>query len=98
MRKFLVLMLASMSVMLLGVHAAVAQGTMKTEVGDGEGALDIVAWVGYVERGDTDKSYDWVTGFEADTGCKVNVKVAATSDRADPVISTSADSSPAASS
>ncbi len=80
MRKFLVLMLAVMAVMLLGVHATVAQGTMKTEVGDGEGELDIVAWVGYIERGDNDKNYDWVTGFEADTGCKVNVKVAATSD------------------
>ena len=35
---------------------------------------------GYVERGATDKSYDWVTGFEKQTGCKVNVKTAATSD------------------
>ncbi len=50
--------------------------------GDGklEGALDIVAWTGYIERGETDKSYDWVTQFEKDTGCKVNVKTAATSD------------------
>jgi putative spermidine/putrescine transport system substrate-binding protein len=39
-----------------------------------------VAWAGYIERGETDKSYDWVTGFERDTGCKVSVKVAATSD------------------
>jgi putative spermidine/putrescine transport system substrate-binding protein len=45
-----------------------------------EGALDIVAWPGYIERGESDKAYDWVTQFEADTGCKVNVKVAATSD------------------
>ena len=50
------------------------------EVGKGEGAVDIVAWAGYVERGDTDKAYDWVTDFEAKTGCKVNVKTAATSD------------------
>ena len=48
--------------------------------GDLEGQLDIVAWPGYVERGDTDKSYDWVTGFERETGCKVNVKTAGTSD------------------
>src|SRR5262249_7749814 len=33
-----------------------------------------------VERGETDKNYDWVTQFEKDTGCKVNVKTAATSD------------------
>ncbi len=45
-----------------------------------EGQLNIVAWPGYVERGDSDKSYDWVTGFEKETGCKVNVKTAATSD------------------
>jgi putative spermidine/putrescine transport system substrate-binding protein len=53
---------------------------MKTEVGEGEGALDIVAWAGYIERGETDKNFDWVTKFEADTGCKVTVKTAATSD------------------
>jgi hypothetical protein len=31
-----------------------------------EGELDIVAWPGYIERGETDKAYDWVTAFEAD--------------------------------
>ncbi len=50
------------------------------ELGPGEGAVNIVAWAGYVERGDTDKSYDWVTGFEKESGCKVSVKTAATSD------------------
>ncbi|MBF8754714.1 putative ABC transporter substrate-binding protein YdcS [Pseudomonas guariconensis] len=49
-------------------------------VGDGEGRLDIVAWPGYIERGESDKAYDWVTGFEKQTGCKVSVKTAATSD------------------
>jgi len=53
---------------------------MKTEIGAGEGEVAIVAWAGYIERGDTDKSYDWVTDFEAKTGCKVTVKTAATSD------------------
>ncbi|WP_421187548.1 ABC transporter substrate-binding protein [Aeromonas sanarellii] len=51
-----------------------------TSLGEGEGQLNIVAWAGYVERGETDKNYDWVTGFEKETGCKVNVKTAATSD------------------
>ncbi|HWO25538.1 MAG TPA: ABC transporter substrate-binding protein [Kofleriaceae bacterium] len=46
----------------------------------GEGQLDIIAWPGYIERGESDKAYDWVTKFEQDTGCKVNVKTAATSD------------------
>jgi putative spermidine/putrescine transport system substrate-binding protein len=45
-----------------------------------EGQVDIVAWPGYLERGATDKAYDWVSKFETDTGCKVNVKTAGTSD------------------
>jgi putative spermidine/putrescine transport system substrate-binding protein len=53
---------------------------MITKVGPGEGALNIVAWPGYVERGESDKAYDWVTKFEAQTGCKVSVKTANTSD------------------
>ncbi len=55
------------------------RGPLK-EVGPGEGALSIVAWAGYIERGETDPAYDWVTKFEKDTGCIVSVKVAATSD------------------
>ena len=57
-----------------------AAGGPIQKLGDGEGELSIVAWAGYVERGETDPNYDWVTTFEADTGCKVNVKTAATSD------------------
>jgi putative spermidine/putrescine transport system substrate-binding protein len=49
-------------------------------IGEGEGEVSIVAWAGYIERGETDPAYDWVTEFEESTGCKVNVKVAATSD------------------
>ncbi len=49
-------------------------------LGAGEGRLDIVAWPGYIERGESDKAYDWVTEFEKETGCKVSVKTAATSD------------------
>lgn len=49
-------------------------------VGKGEGRLNIIAWAGYIERGKTDKAYDWTTGFEKSTGCMVNVKTAATSD------------------
>jgi putative spermidine/putrescine transport system substrate-binding protein len=50
------------------------------KVGKGEGKVDIVAWAGYIERGATDKKFDWVTDFEAKTGCKVTVKTAGTSD------------------
>lgn len=57
------------------MHPAVAESNPAME-----GALDIVAWPGYIERGETDAKYDWVTPFEQQTGCKVSVKVAATSD------------------
>ncbi|TIC81209.1 ABC transporter substrate-binding protein [Crenobacter intestini] len=50
------------------------------KLGAPEGRLDIIAWPGYIENGSTDKGYDWVTPFEKATGCKVNVKTAATSD------------------
>ncbi|MCX7302975.1 MAG: ABC transporter substrate-binding protein [Hyphomicrobiales bacterium] len=50
------------------------------EIGAGEGQVNIIAWAGYIERGETDKAYDWVSDFEKSTGCKVNVKTAATSD------------------
>ncbi|HEY2981864.1 MAG TPA: extracellular solute-binding protein, partial [Anaerolineales bacterium] len=50
------------------------------KLGAGEGQVDIIAWAGYIERGETDPAYDWVTAFETETGCKVNVKTAATSD------------------
>jgi putative spermidine/putrescine transport system substrate-binding protein len=50
------------------------------QIGPGEGLVDIVAWPGYIERGETDPKFDWVTGFEKATGCQVRVKVAGTSD------------------
>jgi putative spermidine/putrescine transport system substrate-binding protein len=61
------------------VGAAAAKGPVQ-KIGKGEGKLDIVAWAGYIERGETDKKFDWVTDFEKKTGCKVSVKVAGTSD------------------
>ncbi|MEH8164167.1 ABC transporter substrate-binding protein [Aeromonas allosaccharophila] len=73
--KLTPLMLALVPALLAGQTQAAP-----TELGKGEGKLNIVAWAGYVERGETDKNYDWVTGFEKETGCKVSVKTAATSD------------------
>jgi putative spermidine/putrescine transport system substrate-binding protein len=49
-------------------------------VGNGEGALNLIAWAGYAENGSNDKTVDWVTPFEKESGCKVNVKVGNTSD------------------
>ena len=54
--------------------------TAQETLGDGEGAVNILAWPGYAEDGSTDKSVDWVTPFEQATGCKANIKIANTSD------------------
>lgn len=51
-------------------------------VGAGEGQVNILAWPGYVEDGSTDPAVDWVTDFETETGCEVNVKTFGTSDEA----------------
>jgi putative spermidine/putrescine transport system substrate-binding protein len=49
-------------------------------LGSGEGQVNIVAWAGYVENGTNDPKVNWVSDFEKQTGCKVNSKVAGTSD------------------
>jgi putative spermidine/putrescine transport system substrate-binding protein len=67
-------------VALMSMNTLALAQEMPTKIGPGEGAVNIVAWVGYIERGDSDKAYDWVTDFETQTGCKVSVKTAATSD------------------
>jgi putative spermidine/putrescine transport system substrate-binding protein len=46
---------------------------MATEVGKGEGQVNVVAWPGYTEK-------EWVDAFTKESGCKVNVKVGNTSD------------------
>ncbi|HEU4868777.1 MAG TPA: ABC transporter substrate-binding protein [Actinomycetota bacterium] len=53
---------------------------VQEEVGESEGEVNIIAWAGYIERGDTDPKYDWVTEFEEESGCDVKVKTAGTSD------------------
>ncbi len=74
-----VVLLLTVAALMLGVSVSAAQDMM-TELGEGEGQVDIIAWAGYIENGSTDPAFDWVTSFEEETGCKVNVKVAATSD------------------
>ena len=70
----------SLAVAAFALAAQGADAGALQKLGKGEGQVDIVAWAGYIERGETDKAYDWVTDFEKETGCKVSVKVAATSD------------------
>jgi putative spermidine/putrescine transport system substrate-binding protein len=55
-------------------------GEALSELGEGEGEVNLIAWAGYVEDGSTDPAVDWVTDFEEETGCKVNVKLGNTSD------------------
>lgn len=55
-------------------------GAQLAALGTPEGQVNIVAWPGYIERGETMKEFDWVTKFEEATSCKVVVKTANTSD------------------
>jgi putative spermidine/putrescine transport system substrate-binding protein len=48
-------------------------GEELTKVGKGEGEVDLISWAGYVEE-------EWTKPFEQKTGCKVQNKVAGTSD------------------
>ena len=51
-------------------------------IGETEGALELIAWAGYVEDGTSEggEDFDWVTPFEDETGCQVNVTYGDTSD------------------
>jgi putative spermidine/putrescine transport system substrate-binding protein len=73
--------LASIVLSACGATAATPEpGGPVQSVGEGEGEVSIISWAGYIERGETDPAYDWVTEFEAETSCKVTNKTAATSD------------------
>ncbi|MDQ3867844.1 MAG: ABC transporter substrate-binding protein [Actinomycetota bacterium] len=63
-----------------GEGEALPGGEPLAKIGKGEGRVDLIAWAGYVEEGATDPNVDWVTPFEKETGCQVNVKIGNTSD------------------
>src|SRR3954447_2077663 len=48
-------------------------GSELQKLGKGEGQVNLISWTGYVEP-------EWTKPFEQETGCKVNDKVAGTSD------------------
>jgi putative spermidine/putrescine transport system substrate-binding protein len=52
--------------------AASPEASAISEIGEGEGELNLVIWAGYAENGQTDAAFDWVTSFEEETGCEVN--------------------------
>ena len=77
-----VLVLAAAAVLAVGACSsstpASSGPSAQASLGTGEGALNLVAWAGYVvggTGGEQVKGYDWVTPFEQATGCKVTVKV-----------------------
>jgi putative spermidine/putrescine transport system substrate-binding protein len=51
-------------------------------IGETEDSLELIAWAGYVEDGTSEggEDFDWVTPFEDETGCQVNVTYGDTSD------------------
>src|SRR5688500_17429536 len=83
-KLFVLVAIASLVSIVLSACGAIAAtpeaGGPMQSVREGEGEVSIISWAGYIERGDTDPNFDWVTQFEVDTSCKVTNKVAATSD------------------
>src|SRR5512134_2790742 len=80
-RWFVFMSVLALASMVLSACAGTAPtGNMMTEIGEGEGEVSIISWAGYIERGETDPNFDWVTQFEEETQCMVTNKVAATSD------------------
>jgi putative spermidine/putrescine transport system substrate-binding protein len=78
---------AMVSVLLLVTAAACSSSGSKgakelQKLGKSEGAISILAWPGYIESGKNDKTVDWVTPFEKQTGCKATLKEFGTSDEA----------------
>jgi putative spermidine/putrescine transport system substrate-binding protein len=53
--NFLKTAIASIAALATTAGIGMAQD-LKTEIGPGEGQVDIVAWPGYIERGETDKN------------------------------------------
>lgn len=57
-------------------------GTMLDKLGENETSLTLLGWPGYAEDGSNDKTVDWVSPFEKETGCQVTFKPYGTSDEA----------------
>jgi putative spermidine/putrescine transport system substrate-binding protein len=53
-----------------------------SSIGQTEGELELIAWHGYTEDGTSEggKDFDWITPFEEESGCDVNVTYADSSD------------------
>ncbi len=57
--------------------------SLPTALGSTQGqTINVLAWPGYVEDGSTSPDYDWVSDFEASSGCTVVPQIFGTSDEA----------------
>ena len=71
-RRFLALAaVAALAIGACGGAGGSAGPSPQASIGEGEGALNLIIWPGYAERGDVDPAFDWVTPFEEATGCIV---------------------------
>ena len=84
--------LTAVAVMVVGACSGGGSGTpapsLPAAIGDGEGAVSVLSWPGYVENGSTDPTVNWVKPFEDATGCKVDAQIFGTSDEAFSLFST----------
>ncbi|MFM6966363.1 MAG: ABC transporter substrate-binding protein, partial [Rhodoluna sp.] len=74
----------AVSLALTGCSASssTSSASMLEKLGTNETSLTLLGWPGYAEDGSNDKTVDWVTPFEKDTGCQVTFKPYGTSDEA----------------
>lgn len=82
MRSHLRVALGLATAFVLAMSSVATAANPPKKIGKGEGKLSVLAWAGYAEDGSTDKSVDWVTPFEKQTGCQTSAKVFNTSDEA----------------
>lgn len=78
----LVAMAVSLALTGCAAGSSNSAGTMLDKLGTNETSLTLLGWPGYAEDGSNDKTVDWVTPFEKDTGCQVTFKPYGTSDEA----------------
>src|SRR5207245_10525314 len=64
-----------------GTASVAPTSNLPQSIGHAESKLNLIAWAGYVDSGKSDPKVDWVTPFQNQTGCAINVKFADNSDQ-----------------
>lgn len=78
----LVAMAVSLALTGCAAGSSTTAGAMLDKLGENETSLTLLGWPGYAEDGSNDKTVDWVSPFEKETGCQVTFKPYGTSDEA----------------